>query len=262
MKKSLCAFSLVAIIMLGCDGDEISKSSGKLDYYTESYDLAGLGLDFTPQYKVTYQYDHDKLIRYTFFGYSPDSKSFVKQRYFDFSYVDDRVDKIKGYQAGATTHYIEYTYQYLPDSRVLKISENNSGTGINSEANFSYNDTDEKVMVAYSFSNGGSFEYEFNYGTSNILSDKTTRGAQLCSDGVYTYDENKNPFSELGYVDYTLSNLSANNKLTEDVNYVGCAFPSLVPESYSYEYNNVGYPTKATTFYSSGATSVKQFFYR
>jgi hypothetical protein len=262
MKKSLLALSMAAFLVLGCESDDVPKSAGKLDYYTESYDLAGLGLDFTPQYKVAYQYDHDKLIRYTFFGYSPDSKSFVKQRYFDFSYVDGRVDKIKGFLPEATTHYIEYTYEYLPDSRVSKITEENNGNGINSVANFSYNDTEETVKVAYSYSNGGAFEYEFAYGSNNILTDKTTRGAQLCSDGAYTYDENNNPFYDLGYVDYTLTNISANNKLTEDVNYVGCSFPSLVPESYSYEYNNVGYPTKATTLYSSGGKSVKQFFYR
>ena len=209
MKKSLYALSFVAIVMLGCDGDEISKSSGKLDYYTESYDLAGLGLDFTPQYKVTYQYDHDKLIRYSFFGYNPESKSFEKQRYFDFSYVEGRVDKLRGFLPGATSHYVEYSYQYTPDGRVLKISEDNDGTGINSEANFSYNDEEETVNVAYTFSNGGSFEYEFNYVNQNILNDKTTRGAQLCSDGVYTYDDHKNPLSELGYVDYTLTNISS-----------------------------------------------------
>ena len=160
------------------------------------------------------------------------------------------------------TGYIEYSYQYLPDSRVSKISEDNDGTGITSEANFTYNDAEGKVLVSYTYSNGGSFEYEFHYSGNNILSDKTTRGAQLCSDGVYTYDENKNPFNEFGYVDYTLSNISANNKLSEDVNYVGCAFPSFVPETYTYEYNNNAYPTKATTVFSSGGKSQKKFYYR
>lgn len=260
MKKSIYAF-LIGLLILGCDSEEVSRSSGtKLDYYIESYNLSGL--EFTPQLKVVYQYDGDKLRRYTFFGYNPDSKSFEKQRYFDFSYNNDQVTKIKGYLTGANKHYIEYSYQYFPDSRVQKITENNLAGGISSEANFSYNDANETILVAYSFSNGGSFEYEVTYNNENIVSDKTTRGGELCNDGIYTYDTNKNPFKDLGYIDYFMSNLSSNNKLSEDINYVACGFPSLVPVSYSYEYNDKGYPTKATTLYSSGSTSEKQFFYK
>ena len=258
-------YSLFALlILLGCENDENPKSSGtKLDYYIESYDLAGAGLEFTPQTKVTYQYNKaDKLSRYTVYSYSPDSKSFVKQRHFDFSYTQDQVVKIKGFTPGSSVHYIEYSYTYLPDSRVSKITENNSGTGINSEANFTYNDTDEFVKVAYSFSNGASFEYAFFYDNGNIENDKTTRGADLCNDGEYTYDDHLNPFNNLGYVDYFLNNISVNNKLTENINYVACSFPSFVPESYSYEYNDKGYPTSATTFFKGGSKSEKKFFYR
>ena len=263
MKNLIYTFFAI-LVLTGCENEEISKSSGtKLDYYIESYDLTGLG--FTPQLKVTYQYNADKLSRYTVSSYNPDVQSLVELHYFDFSYVDGKVDKIKGYLPNASSHYVEYSYQYLPDSRVLRITENNSNTGINSEANFTYNDADESAKVTYTFSNGGSFEYEFFYLSDNILSDKTTRGEQLCSDGTYTYDQHYNPFKDLGYVDYLLNNLSANNKLTEDVNYVNCAFPSIVAESYSYEYNDKGYPTVATTFYKSGgnvAKSEKKFFYR
>jgi hypothetical protein len=263
MKTVLYTLLLSVVLLLGCDSNEVSRYNGtKLDYYVESYDLSGTDLGFTPQLQVKYQYDGDKLRRYTVFGYNPDSKAFEEQRYFDFSYVDDQVFRIRGYLPAAGTHYIEYVYEYLPDGRVLKITETNSGTEINSEANFAYNDTEETVRVAYTFSNGGAFEYEFHYVNDNIVNDRTTRGAQLCSDGVYTYDENRNPFNELGYVDYVLSNLSANNKLTEDINYVGCAFPSFVPESYTYEYNENGYPTVATTHFSSGGKSEKKFSYR
>jgi hypothetical protein len=260
--KKLGYALFVTLLMAACEDDETSNPSGKLDYYIESYDIAGSGLEFTPQSKITYQYKGDKLSRYTVFSYSPDSKSFVKQRHFDFTYVNDQVDKIKGYSPDAGSHYIEYSYAYLPDARIFKITENNSGTGINSEASFAYNDIDESVKVVYSFSNGGSFEYSFFYGNGNIENDKTTRGADLCNDGVYTYDDQKNPFNNLGYVDYFLNHLSVNNKLTENINYVGCSFPSFVPESYSYEYNNEGYPTLATTFFEGGSKSEKKFFYR
>ncbi len=104
---------------------------------------------------------------------------------------------------------------------------------------------------SYTFSNGGSFEYEFNMSGGNVVTDKTTRGSQLCSDGQYTYDDGINPFKNLGYTDYLLTNLSANNKLSENTNYINCSFPSFIPESYSYEYDDRGYPTLITTFYKS-----------
>jgi hypothetical protein len=136
--------------------------------------------------------------------------------------------------------------------------------GINSEAIFSY-DAQNSVKVSYTFSNGSSFEYEYFNGGGNIASDKTTKGSQLCSDGEYTYDQNVNPFNKLGYVDYLLTNVSANNKLTEKVNYVACAFPSLVPDSYLYEYDANGFPTVITTLYKSGSTvpkARKELFYK
>jgi hypothetical protein len=188
----------------------------------------------------------------------------VEQRRFLFSYVDGQVDKIEGILTNSTSPYIEYFYQY-DDSRVTKISEKNYSAGVNSEATFSYHSANV-VSVDYQFSNGGSFKYEMTIDGNNILSDKTTRGTQLCSSGQYTYDQHPNPFNALGYVDYLLTNVSVNNKLTENVNYVSCAFPNLKPESFEYVYNDEGYPTEMTTTYVSdddvAPKSTKRFFYR
>lgn len=263
MKKSVCALVFLCLLIPGCEREEIPKSTGTvLDYYIESHDLDELG--YTIQQKVMYEYNEaGNLSKYSVFNYNLLTNSFVKHYHFEFSYVNDQVNTIKGYFTARTTPYVEYSYHYLPDSRVLKIIEDETGPGAN-EANFTYNDTDESVKVSYSYKNGGSFEYEFNYSNQNILSDKAIRGSLLCSDGTYTYDQNKNPFNNLGYTDYQLINLSANNRLTENINYVGCTLPSLIPESYRYEYNANGYPTVAKTIYKSGtnAKSEKKFFYR
>ena len=168
-----------------------------------------------------------------------------------------QVSKINGYLPDVPNPYLEQTYEYFPDGRVSKIKETNGSTGLNSEANFVYDDAHQSTKVFYTFSNGGSFEYEFNMSGGNVVTDKTTRGSQLCSDGQYTYDDGINPFKDLGYTDYLLTNLSANNKLSENTNYVNCAFPSFIPESYSYEYDDRGYPTLITTFYKSAATYQK-----
>jgi hypothetical protein len=264
MKKSIYTIILLTMFFAGCQNDEtVTPKELKLDYYIDSYNLDALG--FIPQLKVTYAYDKaGKVSKITFFGYNPNSGSFEELRHLDFLYTNGQVNKITGYLTGDKDYYIEDSYQYSSDLHVSKISENNIAVGVTSEANFTYHPADSSVLVAYTYSNGASFEYEYYYNNHNIVSDKTTRGSELCNDGAYTYDQNKNPFKDLGYIDYNLTNLSVNNKLTEDVNYVGCAFPSLVPESYTYEYNELGYPTKATTTYKSqsGAKSQKTFFYK
>jgi hypothetical protein len=253
-------------VLVACEEDELPLAAGeqKLDYYLESYDIDGLGFD--PQLKVAYEYNNNgRVSKYTLSSYNPDTGSLEDLRYFVFLYQNGQVDKISGYLPKKSIPYVVYTYAYLPDGNVSNIIEKNSDTGINSEAIFSYNQPGNSLKVAYTFSNGGSFEYEYFKDGGNINIDKTTKGSQLCSDGEYTYDQKVNPFNKLGYVDYLLTNVSANNKLTEKVNYVACAFPSLVPESYVYEYDANGYPTVVTTLYKSGSItpkSRKELFYK
>lgn len=256
----------ITLIFVSCNPDEatIIPTDPKLDYYIESFDLEGVG--FQPQMKVKYEYnDAGKISKYTVHSYNAVPGSLEELRYFVFSYVNNRVNKIAGYSAQASSPYVEYSYQYTGNDTVSKIEENNHAAGISSEANFSYDAANESVKVAYTFSNGGSFEYEFFYEGENIISDKTTRGSQVCSNGQYTYDGHINPFRNLGYVDYMLNNLSTNNKLTEAVDYLACSFPTLIPESYAYEYDERGYPTLITTFYKSGSSltkAKKEFFYK
>ena len=254
---------LLACLISGCREDEENPKIITLDYYEETFEIPDL--DFLPQNKTTYDYDFaGRLTSYTFYSFDPVTETMVEQRRFVFSYADDNVDKIEGFLTAATSPYIRYSYQY-DGTRVKKITENNYSAGINSEATFSYPSGDN-ISVSYQFSNGGSFNYEMTIEGNNILSDKTTRGSQLCSNGDYTYDQHPNPFNALGFVDYLLTNISVNNKLTENVSYVSCAFPNLKPESYEYVYNSDGYPTEMTTRYAAidnvVPTSTKKFFYR
>jgi hypothetical protein len=264
MKKTIfCGFLLGLTMLTGCTEEEITKPV-QLDYYIESYEIPDLG--FEPQLKVSYEYNTaGQLSKYTVSSYHPDQNALIDQRYFVFEYTNNQVSAIEGFLPDASNSYISYVYEYLPNGKVSKIAENNQSAGITSEANFTYDPSKPSIKVFYTFSNGGSFEYAVDYANENIVSDKTTRGSQACSDGQYTYDQFKNPFKHLGYVDYLLTNLSANNKLSESINYVGCSFPTLIPETYSYEYNEQGYPTISTTLYKSGGALVrsqKKFFYK
>jgi hypothetical protein len=263
MKKVILLLFLVGVAS-ACDEDEFTPTAIKLDYYEETYDMDGLG--FEPKNKTVYEYNSDgKLARYTFFGYDPTPDAMVEQRHFEFNYLDGRLDNIEGFLVNTTTPYVIYRYLYDANFVLTKITEDNYSAGISSEGTFSYPSANI-IQVAYKFSNGGSFEYEVTLEDDNILSDKTTRGSQLCSDGEYTYDQHPNPFKTLEYIDYFLVNISDNNKLTEDVNYVGCAFPTLRPESYDYTYNSDGYPTEVVTNYQPHddftPKSIRKYYYK
>jgi hypothetical protein len=71
-----------------------------------------------------------------------------------------------------------------------------------------------------------------------------------------------NPLKHLGYMDFLFRNYSVSNKIAEQVNYLNCGFPTLIPESYTYEYDAQGYPLKATTHYTSGTFRMEtRYFY-
>jgi hypothetical protein len=177
MKRIIVFVTLAGLFVAGCENDETPKTI-KLDYYVDSFTVAGL--DFQPQVKVQYKYNSSgDLEKYTVYSYNPTSSSFEEQRHFSFSYQNDQVNKIEGFLVNASSAYITYNYEYSSDARLSKISENNSASGLTSEANFTYNAANDSVKVAYSYSNGGGFQYQFLYENKNIVGDKTTRGTQL-----------------------------------------------------------------------------------
>lgn len=270
MKTSLAALAVLASLSLnGCNDDKevtpecLEAECIKLDNYVESFYVPSL--EFVPQSKVMYEYSKSgRIKKYTVFSYDPDADEMTAQRYYSFDYSGANVSRITGYSPGQVSPFVEYTYEYLSGNEVAKIREQNHSAETDSEATFTYAE-DGAVKVTYVTSNGNQVEYQFDYTSGNILSDRTTRGADLCRTGEYSYDSNRNPFNHLGYVDYMLLNVSANNRLTENVNYIACEFPNLIVESYDYEYDENGYPVSATTFYKSEsavAKSKKEFYYR
>lgn len=247
-----------------------SSAVKKVSYYINYFEMSDTvnpgNKYWAPQYKIDHEYNASgKIQRLLHYSYSEKTNEFTLARYAEFNYSGNRVDNISHYFADDDRFFLAHTYQYFTNGNVSRISEENLGAGVNSEVNFTYNYTDRLINAAYTFSNGGSFQYEFFYDRKNIVTESTTRGAQLCSEGEYTYDKNINPLKHLGYVDYSLRNYSINNKLTEDIQYHGCGFPTLIPYAYSYEYDSQGYPVTATTHYKSGSEERRaqtRYFYQ
>lgn len=231
----------------------------KIDYYVEYQEMQNNAL--LSQYKVEYQYNSSGQVeRTTFYNFSTETSAFEVSQYSLFTWSGRALTKLATYLQDDRL-ITEDTYEYGGPETLVKITDKGYGSGITGEMSLSYHDNG-KTTAAYRFSNGGSFDYEFLYTLKNIISDKTTRGSQLCSEGTYTYDRNINPFKHLGYVDFALRNYSINNTLAEDHNYAGCSFPALTPESYNYEYDNQGYPTSKTTHYKGNYTAQTKYFYR
>jgi hypothetical protein len=258
-------FICLILTISGCEDDTrlVETNTAKIDYYIDSFQQTGN--IFVPQSRVKYDYDDAGHVKqYTVLSYDAQSGNYFTSQYFMLTWSGKQLSSIKGYLTNVVSPYIEYQYTFS-GSQIAKISQLD-GTGKNTaQASFEYI-SDDSVAVNYSFSNGNGFQYAFHRVKNNIISDKTTRSTQTCSEGVYAYDDKHNPFSGLGYVDFSLSNFSANNKLSENVNYKGCAFPELIPISYEYTYNAGGYPlTVITTYKSNGTASAKakrEFFYK
>jgi hypothetical protein len=241
-------------------------TSKKLAYYISYYeatDVVNGGTYFAPNSRVDYEYDASGRLNKMIFKIFVNGQ-FVDETYSSFTYTGDQVTKISRSLAYNNQALNEFNYEYLPNGKVSSIVEGYAG-GVNAEARFIYHENNQTVNVTYSFLNGNGFEYQYDYGYQNLVTDETTKGGQLCSEGLYTYDNAINPFRHLGYIDFTLTNVSINNKKTENVDYLACSFPSLIPESYLYQYNDYGYPDLATTFYQSNNNPARrskiEFFY-
>lgn len=244
-----------------------SKAAKKLSYYVtyiERPDPAEWGKTYLdPQTTVEYAYGADgKVAKMKIYGYVDSLATFKEQRYFDFAYTNGKVSKISGYHLGQTVSYIEDNYTYA-NGKVSKIEQVNRGSGINTEVSIEYAENQQLVTAAYTLSNNTSFSYQFNYSNGNITADKTSRYGIICNTGTYTRDKNINPLAQLGYLDFFFRNYSINNKIAENVNYTGCAFPTLIPESYVYVYDNDGYPTEEKTLYKgSNLVMTTKYYYQ
>jgi hypothetical protein len=205
-----------------------------------------------PSSKVVHEYQDGRIHVINNYVWNSTEKRFEDGSHSEFFYEGKSLKKIVSYLAGQAQPYSEDNYTYDDLGYATHIQHKGFGVGVTTEVDLAHLFGDRVVKATYRNSNGTGFEYEFVNQYANMKSDKTTRGSELCSEGTYTADKNINPLKHLGYTDYLLRNYSIGNRLTESVNYVGCAFPALIPESYSYVYDVDGYPLRATTNYRGG----------
>jgi hypothetical protein len=207
-----------------------------------------------PNSKTEYEYTDRRISGIKSYVWAADSKSFVIQTTSEFLFVGNKLQQIVTRDASDPSNHLEDNYTYTAEGNLSHIQHKPTG-GVTVDVDLVYSDGGRSTRAVYKFSNGSSFEYELLTQFGSNRSDKTTRYGELCSTGSYTYDKNVNPLAHMEYTDYLFRNYSISNRITENVDYIGCAFPSLVAESYAYDYDEDGYPLRQETRYKS--TSVK-----
>jgi hypothetical protein len=215
-----------------------------------------------PINKVRYEYLDGRIYLINSQTYNKNTSRFVDDSQTEVIYEGDRVKKLETWLAGQDSPYSETNYTYDAEGYATHIQHKGIQTGITTEVDLTYQYGDRVIKASYRLSNGTGFEYEMVSQHGSQKSDRTTRGSQVCSEATFTYDKGVNPLKHLGYTDYLLRNYSISNRTSEDARYVGCAFPSLIPETYEYEYDADGYPLVSRTFFrGSNATTQIEYTY-
>jgi hypothetical protein len=229
-----------------------SKEAKKLSKYVlfREVEVQGIGIVSRPESRILYSYDGEGRLRSTQYEpYNNITSQFDEETTQTFNYEGAALKKIVVTVNGKLAR--DYEYWYGEENRIRETSHFNNGAWSQTTTKLSY--ADERVSVTYSFSNGGSFLYEFDNHYGNPVADKTTKNTELCYKGNYTFDKNINPFRHLGYMDFGFQNWDRNNVITENVNYDACSFPVLIPVLHVYTYDEDGYPVKSIATYKPGS---------
>ena len=221
---------------------------------------------FPIESRTEYTYsDNGQVKRISYFNdFSSDSASNAPSRYDLFTYDNNgNLSKLTSYDVRTNTTTTEDTYQYGIDNDVVRITEANYSAALTATLDLTVDTQAQQTTAIYQYSNGRGIQYRFKSSWKNLVSSSESNGEELCNTGAFTYDRNINPFRHLDYTSFYLSNNSINNTLTEDVDFIGCAFPTLIPLSYEYKYDDMGYPTEKITHYKNiTATSVTKYTYQ
>ncbi len=166
----------------------------------------------------------------------------------EYRYSDNRLTKMEESMVGQSDKKVT-TYEYAND-QVSKIKED-TPAGVDTEATIHYLPGNQ-VEITYNHSNGRWFIYKFTLINGNKKFEQVIGDDhQLSSEVNHEFDSGKNPLTLLGYTDLFFNTISVNNKIKTETNIITAPYPQSTPVSYSYEYNESGYPTQQITTYQS-----------
>ncbi|HLF33563.1 MAG TPA: hypothetical protein VI583_04975 [Cyclobacteriaceae bacterium] len=202
--------------------------------------------EFLPKSSSEYFYDQDGLLlRKDYYQKLPEYQDLKLMLIISYSWsIDASLEKIEVNNPDHTySKSVLYTWSGRNIQSIISYS-----SGIS--ADFQYDpDNRDLIRVNYSLDNGGYFNYGYRYRFGNKIEEIPYGGSTSnSSHGTFEYDDNINPHHLWGITDEFLRYSSKNNEIRAEYTYSG-GFPSFVPDTYNYTYDEEGYPVELIKTY-------------
>ena len=200
---------------------------------------------FITDSRVVYFYENGLLSKINYLHKPVDQSTLRLIDVYKFLY-SNKLDAINRYDEfsnllGSTA----FTYQ---NGRISNILETNSGQSTGVAVSYSGTGDVKTIEADYLYSNGNTMNYVMRYRNGNKVSDLASSSKGGGESATYSYDDNINPYYQLGYPDLLFARTSKNNQLLQQRNYQG-NIPSGIPYKYEYTYDGDGYPQELIVSY-------------
>ncbi|WP_291285377.1 hypothetical protein [Flavobacterium sp.] len=242
MKKILCLFSALALVLTSCSSDDAADASASLKPSKVAYSYS----DAKDNYFSEMKYEGNKLVTET-----DDDGYTIK-----YHYIDDLISKTEEFGTDkalqSTTEYsysagklASETVKNTGETRYYKTKYTHNGDGSVSFAEFYINaktgaEEEGGKIGKYTYKDGNLVKYESSfYGKPN-------------STYTYEYDSKKNPTANVAGIKLLLGmeeSASANNV----VKITGTSSTSTFVSTFSYLYNDSNFPSEKKQFGNGGA---------
>ncbi|ULQ52708.1 hypothetical protein [Flavihumibacter fluvii] len=210
---------------------------------------------YVAESKTSYFYNgSNQLEKINYYKKRPDNTPYLAM-YDDFKYNNNQVDKITRFDesnnsVGSTT----FTYNELGKVAGIRESFQNVQTEVSAVHNEIPGTNLYGVELQYRYSNtSNGMRYYQRYVAGNLMEDNSVTDNYSTEVGVYTFDNNINPYIHIGWLDLFLSNQSKNNMTSKVKSYYG-NYPIVVEYGLIYKYDTEGYPIELVKSYRSYLT--------
>ncbi len=253
MKKLLCLFSVVALFLTSCSGE----------------DSPAPVVVPTLLKKMILTYDDNSVKEFDYFYTDTKLDRIVKSsgEFELFTYTGDLISRIE-YTQNGTTNYSEYIIEYNGSEEVLSTTDlfhTSSPSGLktiytyNNDGTISFDMYTGDLLIQNVFLKSG--KYFFGVNDEIVKVEEYNDNGDLLSQINLTHDIHNSPYKNiLGYNKlfnrYTQAKFS--NVLTSEWNYTGSPTSSV---SSVYQYSSDGFPTSMVESYSDGFAFSYEYFY-
>jgi hypothetical protein len=244
MKPQVALLVLLAIFS-GCENNDITPEARVIHLKSVTSYFEHDAGNFQPSSKTKYAYDAEgDLSQKSYSTYDIMEQDFTVFSTANFTFKEGKLEKIV--EVIGTSLTKTTTFEYSADKLVaIHIDDE-----VDTDATIQYLENGV-IEVLYTHSNGRFFKYRISSSNDNIVTEQTfDESGNLSSEIVNEFDSGTNPFSILGYHDPFFTNFSQNNKVKTISEYYS-SFPTMVPVSYEYVYNEKNLPTEQTTAFQA-----------